>query len=148
MLENNDRRELLLGGTAVAAALASGETFAASEHYNHRGAPSNSGLIDSALDCVKKGIACSDHCIELVKQGDTSIADCLKTVTVMLPMCTALSKLASSKSRHLSSVAKVCIAVCEDCHEECKKHAEKHAECKACMESCAACIDECKKVAA
>jgi len=147
--ENSSRRNLLLGATAVTAALASGASFASSEHeHHHHGANSNTDLIDAALDCVKKGEACNDHCIELVKSGDTSIAECLDTVSVMLPMCSTLSKLASAQSKHLAEFAKVCIAVCEDCEKECKKHEDKHAECKACMKSCGDCIKQCKKIIA
>ena len=142
------RRKMLLGATALTATLASGKAFASSDHANHHMASADKGLIDAALGCVKAGNTCVDHCIELVKNNDTSIGDCLDAVTSMLPMCTTLSKLAANQSRHLAAFAKVCIEVCEDCRQECKRHADKHPECKACMESCETCIKECKKVAA
>lgn len=151
-LESASRRELLLGATAMTAALATGNSFAATDHdhHHHHGMMSNpnTAVIDAALDCIKKGDACNDHCIELVKMGDTSIADCLDSVAVMLPLCGALSKVASANSHHLAALAKVCIAACKDCHDQCEKHKDTHVECKACMESCAACIKECEKVAA
>jgi Cys-rich four helix bundle protein (predicted Tat secretion target) len=106
----------------------------------------NNSLIDAALDCVKKGEACSNHCIILIKNGDNSVADCLDSVGETLAMCAALSTMASSQSTHLNALAKVCIDVCKDCEKECEVHADKHAECKACMESCAACIEECEKL--
>ena len=142
------RRKLLAGAVAATATVATGSVFASSNHKHHLGTKLNTKLIDAALDYVKKGEACSNHCIELVKRDDNSIADCLDAVTEMLPMCETLSKLASSQSKHLYEFAKVCIAVCEDCEKECKVHQKKHPECKACMESCAACIKECKKIAA
>ncbi len=146
---NNGRRDLLLGATAISAALASGTTFAAADehkHHYHAGA-SNTALIDAALDCIKKADACSAHCIVLVKQGDTSIAECLSSVAETLPTCRALAALASSESKHLKALAKVCIDICQDCYDQCEKHQE-HVECKECMDSCAVCIDECKKILA
>ena len=147
-LEDNTRRNLLIGATAMTAALATGTTFAASGHKHHHASNRNTGLIDTALDCIKSGQACNDHCIELVKSGDTSIADCMSSVSEMLAACTALSQMASYQSKHLAALAKVCIAVCEDCEKECSKHEKKHAECKACAESCRDCIKACEKVAA
>jgi Cys-rich four helix bundle protein (predicted Tat secretion target) len=140
------RRDVLLGAAAAATTLAAGTVFAATEH--HHKMDGNPGLVDAALDCVKKSQACNAHCIELVKSGDTSIADCMKSVSETLAACTALSQLASSHSAHLPAFAKVCISICSDCEKECRKHEDKHAECKACADSCRNCIDACKKVAA
>ncbi|MDH5517040.1 MAG: hypothetical protein OEY36_04345 [Gammaproteobacteria bacterium] len=75
--DNNSRRHLLLGAAAAATTLAAGQSFATSAHQHHH-SQINTSLVDSALDCLKKGQACNDHCIELVKQGDTSIADCME----------------------------------------------------------------------
>ncbi|MDH5389493.1 MAG: Csp1 family four helix bundle copper storage protein, partial [Gammaproteobacteria bacterium] len=100
----------------------------------------------AALDCIKTGQACNDHCIELVKTGDTSIADCMDILTESLAMCIALSQMASAQSSHLPELAKLCISVCEECEKECRKHEKKHAACKACADSCNACIKACKKI--
>jgi len=145
LIENKGRRNILIGAAAVATTLASGSAFSATEHHHKKN--SNTGLIDSAFGCVKAGQACNDHCIELVKSGDTSIADCMDSVSEMLATCTALTQMASYRSLHLPAFAKVCISVCEDCEKECRKHEKKHAECKACAESCRDCIKACKKVA-
>jgi len=144
---NKDRRNILLGLSASPATVTSNSTFASldpSHHNMHK----HSSLVDSALDCLKAVQSCNDHCIELVKSGDTSIADCMSTVSEMLAACTALSQLALYQSTHLVAMAKVCIDVCEDCENECKKHEAKHAECKACADACRDCIKACKKVAA
>ena len=146
LIENKDRRNILIGAAAVAATLVTGTASAATGHSHH--ANRDTGLVDAALDCVKTGQACNDHCLALVKSGDTSIADCMVTVTEMLASCTALSQLASTRSDHLAAMAKVCMAICEDCEKECRKHADKHVECKACAKSCRDCIKACKKVAA
>lgn len=144
---NKNRRNILLGAAAAATTLASSNVFSATGHMHHN-MNSNTGLIDTALDCVKTGQACNDHCIELVKSGDTSIAECMSTVSEMLAACTALSQMASYQSRHLPAIAKVCIAVCEDCEKECRKHAKKHTACKACADACLDCIKACEKAAA
>jgi Cys-rich four helix bundle protein (predicted Tat secretion target) len=139
------RRDLLKGAIAVSAATMISGTAQASNH--HQSNP-NAGLVDTALDCVKKGQACLDHCIKLFKKGDTSVADCADKVTEMLAMCTALSQMASYQSKHLAKFAKVCAAVCRDCKKACDEHAKKHAACKACAESCEKCIKACEKIAA
>tara|TARA_R110002096_G_scaffold21169_10_gene69130 strand:+ start:594 stop:1061 length:468 start_codon:yes stop_codon:yes gene_type:complete len=143
---NSYRRNLLLGTAVMTASIAAGSASATSESHHHHGDMLNNDLIDAALDCIKKGEACSNHCIALIKQGDHSLADCLDSVGETLAMCAALSKMASSQSDYLGDLAKVCIDVCRDCEKECEVHADKHAECKACMESCAVCIDECEKI--
>jgi len=152
-IESKSRRDVLLGA-AVATTLVTGSAFASSEHDHHAGhtmmEPSNrdTSLMDAALHCVKSGEICNDHCIELVKKGDTSIAECLASVSDMLATCSGLSRLAANESAHLAAFAKVCIAVCKDCEKACAKHENHHAECRACAQSCRECIKACEKVAA
>lgn len=154
MQDNNQiadktKRNLLLGGAALSATLAAGNSFAgASEHAHHHMKNKYSDVIEATTHCVKSGDACLAHCIELVKMNDTSIAGCLASVTDMLPMCTAISKLAANQSDFTVDLAKICISVCEACEKECRKHEKKHEACRNCAESCAACIKECKKIVA
>ncbi len=144
-----NRRKALQGMLAVMATTGSGLAFAGmNPEHAHHAANKQQAVIDSALDCVKTGEACLDHCIELFKGGDTSVAECADTVNEMLAMCTALSRMASYRSHHLKDLARVCLEVCKDCEKECRKHADKHAECKACADSCKQCIKECKKIIA
>ena len=144
------RRDLLKGAVVASAAMATGASntvFGSSyDHMHHSN--SNTAVVDTALDCIKTGQACLDHCFQLFKQGDNSVADCADKVTEMLAMCNALSQMASYQSKHLASVAKVCAAVCKDCKKACEKHAKKHEACKACAKSCEDCIKECEKIAA
>jgi Cys-rich four helix bundle protein (predicted Tat secretion target) len=105
-------------------------------------------LIDKALHCVNTGEVCLNHCIGLLSKGDTSIKDCVRSVSIMLPMCATLAKLGALDAARLKEFAKVCRDVCADCEKECNKHNDHHAVCKACAESCAACIKECDKLAA
>lgn len=151
-IENRGRRDMLLGA-AVVTTLAAGNVMGASGHEHHEGhmmEPSNrdTSLIDAALHCVKSGQICNDHCIELVKKGDTSIAECLASVSDMLVTCEGLSRLAANNSKHLAAFAKVCISVCKDCERACAEHENHHAECRACAQSCRECIKACEKVAA
>ncbi len=114
----------------------------AMDHSMH--ATKHKAVIDTATDCIAKGEVCVAHCIDLMKAGDTAMADCMKTVSAMMPMCAALVRLAALDSKRLKELAAVCKDVCADCEAECKKHAEKHTVCKDCMDSCTACIKECK----
>ncbi|MGE0054477.1 MAG: four-helix bundle copper-binding protein [Hyphomicrobium sp.] len=155
-----DRRAFLLAGLMATAGIATGSKnlMAADEHehhgdhaehmggHDHSAPAAHQALIDAALKCVNKGEVCTNHCITMLGNGDTSLKDCIRTVAAMMPMCEALAKLAALESSHLKDLAKVCSDVCEDCQKECKKHAEHHAACKACAESCQECIDACKKV--
>jgi Cys-rich four helix bundle protein (predicted Tat secretion target) len=145
-LTNLSRRNLLIGAAAVSATVAT-NALAGEQHHHHQ-VNKNTGLIATAMDCIQTGDACLAHCFELVKGKDTSMADCMNMVADMLPMCTALSKLASTQSTHLGDLAKLCIAICDDCEKECRKHADKHVECKECANACTDFIRECKKIAA
>ena len=153
LITNQERRDLLKGVVAVTAAVASTAILAdTEEHHHEKTATADNAnhyeLIEAALSCVKNGQLCSAHCLDLIKTGDTSTAQCLTAVTQMLTMCSTLSQMAAYKSPHLGMLAKVCAEVCADCEKECRKHEDKHAACKACADSCAACIKECQKIAA
>jgi len=145
------RRDVLAASGAFAvAAAAAGTASAAMDHTQHMadGMLKHQAVVDAALDCVRKGNMCLDHCLALFQANDTSVADCAVSVKQMLPMCDTLSKLAMADSKHLKQLVSVCIEVCADCEKECRKHADKHAACKACAESCAACIKACKALVA
>jgi Cys-rich four helix bundle protein (predicted Tat secretion target) len=146
-----NRRELLMGAAALAAAATTGRAFAAehdhSMHDHHAMSSRNDKLIAAAADCVLKANICLQHCLDLLGQGDKSMAACAKSSSQVAAVCTALQQLASAESKHLPKLARAAMDVCKECEEECKK-TEKHPECKACKESCVACYEECKKIAA
>lgn len=120
---------------------------AAANHAGHSTGPApHQALIDAALHCVNRGEVCQDHCIQLMSKGDTSLKDCIRSVSAMLPMCATLARLAALDAKRLKDFAKVCLDVCADCEAECKKHSEHHTQCKACADTCAACIKACKAV--
>ena len=147
-----NRRELLLGGLALAGAAIVSNAEAA-EHdammmHHHHDVPANLALATSASDCIQKGEVCLNHCLELLGQGEKEMADCAKSVNQMLALCGALQQLANQNSKLLPKLAALAMDACNQCEDECKKHADKHEACKACGESCAACARECKKLAA
>jgi Cys-rich four helix bundle protein (predicted Tat secretion target) len=147
-----NRREILLGGVALAsAAIVSNAQAAEKEHaheHHHHGAAANSGLLNAAADCIQKGEVCVNHCLYLLGQGEKEMAACAKSVHQVIAICGALQQLANLESSYLPRLAAVAMDICKKCEDECKKHADKHEECKACGESCAACYKECKKIAA
>lgn len=140
------RRDALRGAAAVGAALAAGSALAEKGH--HHGHNKHGSLVQSALDCQNTGHSCVNHCVDLFKDGDTSVAECADRVNEMLAMTAALAKVASYDSESLGKLAAVCMEVCENCEQECRRHEKHHAQCKACADSCANCAAECKKVAA
>lgn len=77
-------------------------------------------------------------------KGDTSLAECLEAVFVMMPMCTAVARAARFEASRLKALVALCRDVCVDCEKVCRKHAEHHAVCKACADSCAAFVKESK----
>jgi Cys-rich four helix bundle protein (predicted Tat secretion target) len=150
-----NRRELFT--TAGAAILVASSAFAQDAGHDHMmtghdhmamGTPPNAALVDAAALCSKTGLVCINHCLESFAAGDIALAGCARSVDQMLSVCGALAKLASTNSPHLPAMAKVALAMCQDCETECRKHADHHAECKACADACAACAEECKKIAA
>ncbi len=143
------RRRVVLGAATLAAMGASGVSLASGDHeHMHQGKNPHQAVIDTALKCLASGQACLDHCMELFKQGDTSVADCADSVNEMLAMCTALSQMASYRSSHLLAMARVCADVCRDCEKACRKHEKKHAQCRACANDCADCIKACEAIGA
>jgi Cys-rich four helix bundle protein (predicted Tat secretion target) len=104
-------------------------------------------MYEAALECVRVGGECLDHCIRNLSTGDKMMAECAGTVRAMLPLCNAVVELSRLDSAHLKALAAVCAKACRDCEAACKKHAGHHAECKACMESCAKCATACEKAA-
>jgi Cys-rich four helix bundle protein (predicted Tat secretion target) len=137
------RRELLIGAGALLTTLFANKAFAASTKHSHTSGKKFENIIDSGLNCVKKGEACIQHC--LAHFSDASLAECAARVQEMLPICQTLSKLATYESRHLKAYLTVCIQVCKDCEKACRVHENEHVPCKECADACARCIAECEK---
>jgi Cys-rich four helix bundle protein (predicted Tat secretion target) len=155
------RRQILKLTCALSAAVASAALTSCNwvdaqnpdhpAHVDHEGQATmgptkNQYLLDAALLCVNRGEACIDHCAKQLGAGDTSMKDCMESVSTMLPMCTAVARFAAFDAPRLKEVVKLCVDVCNDCEKECRKHEQHHAQCKNCADACAAFIGEGKKV--
>ncbi len=148
-----ERRSVLKGAGALGlGALAAGgmmgmpSAFAADmdmSHHHHGDAP-NKEMTAAMYACVAASNACIAHCMELIKMGDTTIIDCLKSTHETAAFCSAHAYLSTANSRHLNAMCELAIQICGDCQKECEKHADKHAACKACAEACADCVKACK----
>ncbi|MCE2029377.1 four-helix bundle copper-binding protein [Sessilibacter corallicola] len=147
-IESESKRNFLVGALALGLATSVSSAFAKSKddhHHHHHVSDDKAQLVDAAIDCVKNTIVCRDHCIELLKTGDTTLTECLDISNDTIAMCNTLTQLSSSNSDHLMAFAKVSLAVCQDCEKECRRHKDKHQACKDCMESCSRCIDAIEK---
>ena len=148
-MTRRDAVTVAASGAAVLSLAALAQPKGAPPAKDAKAAPAvNQALLDAAMDCVRAGEACLDHCIRSLSTGDKSMAECAGTVRAMLPMCRALIEFNRLGSAHLKALAALCAKVCRDCEKACEKHANHHAECKACMESCQKCAAECEKAAA
>jgi Cys-rich four helix bundle protein (predicted Tat secretion target) len=138
-----ERRDFLLGTGAVAVAGASRAAPDAGP-----GQAKGPGLVQLASDCIELGEVCQAHCLKELSGGDTSLAGCAQSVTMMISMCRALVTASAQGSPRLKEIARVCGQVCRDCEAACKPHAGHHDICRRCMESCRACAAACEKTAA
>jgi Cys-rich four helix bundle protein (predicted Tat secretion target) len=153
--EGINRRELLVGVGALAVAASAGAAFAADKggHDKHAAdkhaamaGKKDEGLVETSLDCLKKGEACIKHCLDTFAAGETMMAECAAKAQEMVVVCQGLSYLASYNSKHLKKYVAACIDVCTDCEAACRKHAEHAAPCKECADACLKCIEQCRKV--
>jgi len=124
-----NRRELLLGGMALAGAAVMGQAVASEHDHMNMGMASphdhhsdlNEHLVIAASDCVMKANICLQHCLVSLGKGETEMSACARSSSQVIAICTALLQLASANSKHLPQVAKAAMAICKDCEEECKK---------------------------
>jgi len=140
-----NRRDFVVGAAAL-----TGAGVASAAPDGGSAAPGTAGkeLVQLATECVEVGELCQAHCLQLLATGDTSLANCARSVTVMLGMCKALVTASAQGSTRLKEIARACGLVCRDCEAACKPHAGHHEICRRCMESCRACAASCEKVSA
>lgn len=145
---NIQRRALIGGGAALVGLAAVGGSAQAEMNHAHHGVSQKyADLIRSTNHCRQAALVCEKHCVDMMKDGDTSLADCLASALEMLPIIEATHKLAIADTKRMSEVAALCAKFCADCAEVCKKHAKKHKECKDCYDACIDCEKACRKVA-
>ena len=137
-----ERREFMLATGALSLA---GVSQAAPDAGAAGKAP---GLVELGSACIQVGEECQAHCLQQLGAGDTSLAACAKSVSVMLQMCRALVTAAAQNAPRLKEIARVCGQVCRDCEAACKPHAGHHEVCRRCMEACRSCASACEKASA
>lgn len=139
------RRTWLLGAATLGTAAALGSVRAEeAPHAHHAMAAAGRGLIDAASHCVEEAEICDQHCLETLRQGDTTLAECAQRVRELAAMCTAARQLAVQSSPRLGALLEVCTASCNACEKECRKHEAKHAICKSCADACVMMVEAIK----
>jgi len=142
-----DRRQALLSTFVGAAALSvAGRAVAAEAQAAAKTAGPNREVLESALHCVRDGEVCMANLLESFSAGDTTLAECARSVAQLVPACTALAQLAALNSPRLADFAKAVTLVCKDCEAHCRKHMDHHDFCKDCADSCLACIKACESL--
>lgn len=142
-----NRRELLLGASALAfTATTSGTAFAAGGHkhdeHHHEGA---GDLLKALAHCDVEAKLCSAHLYDVIKEGDNSVVDCQKALISMMDVCRATGTLATTDSSAFKAILGVAISTLKECENECRKHEKKHEICKTTADSCVECVKACKK---
>jgi len=89
---------------------------------------------------------CIAHCQMMLADGDTSMADCLRTALDADVVCNATLRAASLNSKLTPALAAVAVTAMEACVAACKPHVEHHAECKACHDACVTAIAAARKL--
>lgn len=144
-----NRREFIDAASSVAAlgmvAVSSNALADNDDEHSHRKdhETRHRDLVEAALECVARGQACISHCLDLMASGDTSVAECARSVNLMTPFCDSFARFAIADSKHLKDMAKMCIKVCEDGEKVCREHEDKHVECYECAQACKNSIEEC-----
>lgn len=154
-LDSASRRTLLksagvVGAGLLAAAGISQNAWAGehmnhvANHHGHDTAAKNPALAQALHACVAAAEACHNHCLNMFKMGDTSMADCAMSVSDTMAFCAAHAKLTAYDSKFLREMTTLGIKVCADCEKACRKHEKEHAVCQACANRCADCIKACQ----
>ncbi|KAB7666523.1 four-helix bundle copper-binding protein [Bacillus sp. B1-b2] len=98
-------------------------------------------VIKSLQECMIVANHCMNEC--LAEEHVGRMLDCIYLDRECVEICSHLEQAIIRKSLYAKELAKICIAVCEDCAKECKKHDHKH--CQYCAEICTQCVENCKK---
>lgn len=153
-----DRRRFLVSAATVAALAAAGRAEAADDsrpgHAGHEGAkahdPALKALAEVATECIGRVEACIRFCIGSLREGESSLADCLATAVRLQPVVGAMATVAVLDAKPVEStraLAAACAKFCRECEKACEPHYEMHASCRECGESCGSCADRCDAVA-
>lgn len=145
ILEKNLSKRAFLTLAGAAAAVSISPTLLASSTHSHHAAAYPKDLVKTAEECVSIGQACKAHIYQVLRSGDSQLAECLQLVRSANAACETLVEILTNGSAHGKAMAKVCADICADCRDECKIHASKHRICKDMADSCDATIKACNK---
>lgn len=147
------REKFLLNSTILLSTLTNTKLFAqdvkhehAEEEKDESKSNKSSKIKMAIIYCIVDAEECLAHCLELMGEGDKSLAKCARSTRDVIASCNALLGMLSHNSTYIKKMATLCIEVCQTCASECKKHAKHHKVCKQCMDSCNTCIEEMKKL--
>lgn len=153
-----DRRGFLVSSATLAALAVAGRVEGSDasrkDHAHHsEGAARDSALealAEEAHECLEQVEACIPYCIASIKEGETSLAECLATAVRLRSVVNAMATVAAFDPKPLEStraLAGACAKFCRECEKACEPHYEMHAVCKECGETCARCARRCDAVA-
>jgi len=153
-----DRREFVSALSTTALGVFAAQSAAAAENMPgekpvaKRAVPKElKKIADATAECLKTGSVCLAHCQSLLGAGDTSLAECQRTVMNMLATCDGMAKVASynnADEADIKAFARVCALFCRACEKNCEPHISHHTECKACHDSCKTCASACETYSA
>lgn len=120
---------------------------AKTEGKNNSSKVSFGELNHASAHCNHVAQMCAGHCLELIKNGQKSMTECLQAALEVQAMSAALSDLAGLRSELCAAQAKACILACDKCMKACEPHVGHHEQCKECFEACKSCMETCKSFA-
>jgi len=98
--------------------------------------PSESLVASSLALCSATATQCLSFCIESLAAGDTSMAECARSVRDVMVLCEASKELIYARSPNTRALLTLCRQVCANCQKTCEVHAMHHSICRACAQAC------------
>ena len=86
-------------GAAFSFAAMAADPKAAKDATRPSGIAAHKEMYDAALECVRVGQECLDHCVRNLSTGEKMMAECAGTVRAMLPLCEAVVQLSRQIGR-------------------------------------------------
>lgn len=140
-----DRRGFVSGSLTAFGTAAAFGALGGTAHASQLG---GTNVIASTSKCIATGLACNEHCKQMLAEGAADFAACQRAVEEMLVACTSVLQLASSQSKYAKDFAKICAQVCRDCAAACEPHLAHSEVCKACFDACQGCQEACQSFSA
>src|SRR4029450_7449259 len=95
------RRDLIIagGGAVIAHAVVASAGDAPA-------APTDKGqaLTSAAVECVRTGEVCMQHCLDELAKGDKMLVDCAQMVNQMLAVCRAVGPIVDANGKYVRAM--------------------------------------------